>query len=142
MGWRCGCERIPAMRISMRSVIKCLSVLGAVGSCAEGEDVSFDTTALTRVVDVSVAASSDDAEERASGSVALTSTDLELVTDSVVQIVGIRFPDVTIPRGATITAAYVQFSVDEATSDATSLTIRAQAADTAPTFTTATANIS
>jgi len=90
-----------------------------------------------------VAASADDAEQKTStGSVSLTSSDLELTTESSVQIVGIRFAGVAIPRGATILNAYLQFKVDEATSTATSLTVQAQAADNASTFTTATGNIS
>jgi hypothetical protein len=90
-----------------------------------------------------VAAGSDDAEEAASGSVSLTSSDLELVTDgSVVQTVGLRFAGLAIPAGATITNAYIQFTADEAQSVATNLTIAAQAADNAPTFTTAAFNVS
>jgi hypothetical protein len=106
-------------------------------------DAAFvpDDTATTRL-EVRVAAGSDDAEESSSGSVSLGSSDLELVTDASVQTVGIRFAGLAIPPGAVIRSAAVQFQVDEATSDATALTIHAQAADNAPTFTTATANIS
>jgi hypothetical protein len=51
------------------------------------------------VVNVAVAASSDDAEERGT-SVDLASSDLELVTDgTVVQTLGLRFPAVAVPRG-------------------------------------------
>jgi PKD repeat protein len=81
-----------------------------------------------------VAASADDAEESASGSVTLTSSDLELVYDSSNQTVGIRFTNVTVPKNATITGAYVQFEVDEATTGATSLTVAGQAADDPVTF--------
>ena len=93
--------------------------------------------------DVRVAAASDDAEEATSGSVALTSSDLEFVTDgSTTQTVGMRFAGLGIPAGATITSAYIQFVADEAQSDATTLTIKAQAADNAPTFTTTAFNVS
>jgi uncharacterized protein YjiK len=85
-------------------------------------------------IQVRVAASSDDAEESASGSMALSSSDLELVFDGSNQTVGMRFNGVTIPQGATITNAYVQFQVDEATSEATSLTVRGEATDNAATF--------
>ena len=64
-------------------------------------------------LEVRVAASSDDAEETASGRMSLTSSDLELVYDGSDQTVGIRFNGVTIPQGASIRSAYVQFQVDE-----------------------------
>jgi hypothetical protein len=91
---------------------------------------------------VRVAASIDDAEESATGVMDLTSTDLELVFDKSNQTVGMRFRAVTVPRGATIISADVQFQVDENDSPATSLGIRGEAADNAATFTTATRNIS
>jgi hypothetical protein len=91
---------------------------------------------------VRVAAGSDDAEEAPSGAVDLSSSDLELVTDSVQQTVGLRFAGLAIPAGATITSASIQFVADESQSVATSLTIRAQAADTAATFTTTGFNVS
>jgi sugar lactone lactonase YvrE len=89
-------------------------------------------------LELRVAASSDDAEERPSGGVALASTDLELVLDGTrLQTVGIRFRDVGIPVGATIVSAYVQFQADEVSTGATTLVIEGQAADNAGTFTTA-----
>ena len=96
----------------------------------------------TPTVEVRVAASSDDAEEQATGGVSLTSSDLELVFDGSNQTVGMRFTGVDIPPGAEIVTAYVQFQVDEPFSDPTSLTIQGQTADNAATFTTATNNIS
>jgi uncharacterized protein YjiK len=85
-------------------------------------------------VQVRVAMGSDDAEESAAGSMSVSSSDLELVFDGSDQLVGLRFNAVAIPRGATINSASVQFQVDEATSTATALTIRGQAADNAATF--------
>jgi hypothetical protein len=94
------------------------------------------------VQDVPVATGTDDAEER-SASVSLTGTDLELVVDgTTVQTVGMRFAGLLVPPGATITAASVQFSVDEASTAPTSLVIAGQAADNAPTFTTVSKNVS
>ena len=46
------------------------------------------------------------------GEVDLTSSDLELVFDHDPSWVGLRFREVLIPKGATITEAYVQFTVD------------------------------
>ncbi|MCB0190947.1 MAG: hypothetical protein KDJ65_03285 [Anaerolineae bacterium] len=116
---------------------------------ADDSDLStFDEVTITvvestggNVVEVRVAASSDDAEEEA-GDVDLDSSDLELVFDDSNQTVGMRFNGVNIPQGATITGAYVQFQVDETGSTATSLTIQGQAANNASTFTTANNNIS
>ena len=88
-------------------------------------------------------AGADDAEESASGSVALTSGDLELVTDGTsVQTVGLRFPLPAVPRGATVTQARIQFSTDEVKTAATSLQVAAQDADNAAAFTTASLNVS
>jgi hypothetical protein len=89
-----------------------------------------------------VTAGTDDVEENAAGTVLLYSSDIELVYDLGVQKVGLRFPNVTIPRGTTITRAYVQFEAKEAQSEATALTIQAQAADNAATFAATTGNVS
>jgi hypothetical protein len=74
--------------------------------------------------------------------VSLDSSDLELVDDSGVQTVGMRFLNVTVPPGATIVNAYVQFQVDETTSVATNLRIEAHDVDNAGVFTTSSNNIS
>ncbi len=57
----------------------------------------------------------DDMEERPDGSLDWDSSDLEITeeSDSNNQQIGLRFSDLSIPKGATITSAYVQFSVDE-----------------------------
>jgi hypothetical protein len=93
-------------------------------------------------LNVRIATSSDDAEESATGSISLTSSDLELVFDGSNQVVGLRFNGVTIPRGASIVNAYVQFQVDEAQSEATTLTIQGEASDNPATFSSASRNIS
>ena len=96
------------------------------------------------IFEVRVATGSDDAEERVSnGNVNHSSSDLELVSDgSNNQLVGMRFTNVTIPNGATISSAYIQFQVDETNSGATSVNIQGQAIDDAPTFTTGNSDIS
>jgi hypothetical protein len=103
-------------------------------------------------VEVQVSASSDDAEECAADHVVyLTSSDIELIRDDNAgggslctgdQEVGIRFNGVDIPQGATITNAYVQFQVDETSSEETLLTIVGQVVDNAATFSSATGDIS
>ncbi len=75
----------------------------------------------------------DDAEERISnGNVSRGSTDLELVFDSGLQIVGMRFNAVAVPQGATINSAYIEFVTDETDSNSTSVTIYAEDSDNAP----------
>ena len=91
-----------------------------------------------------VSAGSDDAEEftASNGWIYLTGNDLELIYDTQVQIVGMRFNNIPIPNGATILDARIQFTVKDATTGACSLVIRGQAADHATTFTTSRYNIS
>jgi hypothetical protein len=105
-------------------------------------DVSVTMADGTVALDVRVTGSSDDAEESASGGVSLTSSDLELVYDGSNQTVGVRFKGVTIPKGAQIVSAYVQFQTDEANTETTSLSLAGQAVDSAPTFAGTTRNIS
>ncbi|HEX6813149.1 MAG TPA: hypothetical protein VF384_16115, partial [Planctomycetota bacterium] len=94
------------------------------------------------VLERTVAASWDDAEEQPTA-VTRSSTDLEMVTDGTIpQIVGIRFLNLTIPPGAFITSANVQFTADAVHSGATSLSIVGQADDNAATFQTTTGSIS
>ena len=122
--------------------------LTAVATDAAGNARTSDPVAVTvsnqttaTALNVPVKAAADDAEERTSGSTYIDSSDLELVTDAGnVQTVGMRFAGVTVPRNATVTNAYVQFTVDEVTTGATSLTLRAQAADAAATFVAGTGN--
>ncbi len=53
-----------------------------------------------------------------------------------------RFNDLNIPQGVTITNASIQFKVDETNSGTTTLMIEGQATDNAPMFTRANDNIS
>ena len=65
----------------------------------------------------------------------LTSSDLELGADgSTLQYAAMRFNNLTIPTGATILSAFIEFEVDETGSDPTSVLIQGQAADNAPAF--------
>jgi len=94
---------------------------------------------------VSVSSSSDDAEEEvATGTMNLTSNDLELIYDGGAQLVGIRFDNVQIPDGATLYRAYLQFQTDETDSeeDPTNLIIHGELSPTSMTFTSDVNNIS
>jgi hypothetical protein len=90
--------------------------------------------------------SSDDAEEGAlNGAVALESSDLELgeydtwaAIDDVpqgVQTIGLRFTGVTIPQGATILSASIQFTCDVGGSDPAEMTIYGENTADALTYT-------
>lgn len=84
-----------------------------------------------------VTSGADDVEERQTGTVAIDSSDLELVIDGTkIQTVGIRFTDIDIPEGAVITAAYVQFQADKTSAGEVSLLIRGQDSDDAAAFST------
>lgn len=96
----------------------------------------------TAVLNIPISASTDDAEEAASGTVNRVNGDLELALDATPQTVGLRFQSVAVPQGATILSAYVQFRADEKSSTEVTLTIEGQAADNAPTFTGASFGIS
>jgi hypothetical protein len=93
-------------------------------------------------LNVRVSASSDDAEESASGNINLTHPYLDLVFDKSNQIVGMRFSNLTLPQSATIHYAYVQFQTGKVSSQVTSLSIKGQAADNPPTFRNLKKNIS
>jgi hypothetical protein len=115
------------------------------GELTASDEVTIvvEPVAEVTTLEVRVAASSDDAEERSSGSMRLTSSDLELVYDRTnQQTVGMRFNGVDIPQGATIVNAYLQFQADETSSEVTSLTIQGEDHDNAPTFTSSRGGIS
>jgi hypothetical protein len=92
------------------------------------------------ILDVRVAARSDDAEERLSGVVKYVSKDLDMVDDptqsGVQQTIGIRFNGLTIPQGAVITNAYVQFESSAFDDDVTTLLFNGEDTDNAATFDT------
>ncbi len=104
-------------------------------------DFSWGQEALT--FDRRIAAGADDVEQVASsGAMRLTSSDLEFVADGAdVQLVGLRFPNVDVPQGATLQEAWLELQVDEVTTGAASLRIEGQDADDAQPFTTAADNL-
>ncbi len=98
-----------------------------------------------------VSQGTDDAEEcLTNNSSYLTSSDLEFVRDdnpqggspcASAQSVGIRFQNITIPQGATVTSAYLEFTVDETDTESTNLTFHGENTDNSSPFTTANYNI-
>ena len=106
-------------------------------SCATATNPLTTTSAPAR--------SEDDAEEAlATGGMLVNGQNIDMTEDSGVnQIIGLRFPNIGLPRNAVIVTARVQFTTGAAPANGiTNLTIRGQAADDAPIFTTATGNIS
>ena len=100
-------------------------------------EVTVTSGGAPATIEVRINAAFDDVEEDFDGSVTASSSDLELVEDPNAQVVGLRFTPVEIPAGATVTNAYIQFTVDEETMTPTNLEVRAElSADAAP-FTTA-----
>jgi len=92
--------------------------------------VSADT------LSVSISSGNDDAEERlSSGSMYITSSDLELTRDSSrEQEVGMRFTNIQIPQAANINSAFIQFTVDEVDTETTNLVFHGHDTDDAPSF--------
>jgi len=92
-------------------------------------------------VEVRVSDGNDDVEQNGiDNSINFGSSDLELVNDDAQgdQIIGIRFPGISIPQGSTITNAYILFTTDEANRDSspaqTDLIIEGEASDNAAVF--------
>jgi hypothetical protein len=107
--------------------------LTATASDAAGNSATSTAVAVnvsnsgSFVLTTAVAVGADDAEQKASGSMNLTSSDLDMVLDSSTTItVGLRFIGINIPTTATITSAYIQFRSDEVGSAGTNLTIQGQ----------------
>ena len=83
-------------------------------------------TAVKKIFETRVKDGDDDAEEHSDGHLSMSSSDLEMTQEHDKQIVGIRFTNITIPHGAIITKAYLQFQVDETSSGTSDLTITTQ----------------
>ncbi len=118
------------------------------GGPANSNLSSYACGSTTGTVDVQVSSSSDDAEQDAtSNAVNTTSTDLDFLSNrgSAPNYghVGMRFNNITVPTGATITSASIEFRANGTgvSGGSPSMTIKAQAADNALTFTTGNNNI-
>jgi hypothetical protein len=105
--------------------------------------------AQTITLNRSIATGSDDAEECVPGgtgtvgAIDLTSSDLEIMLDgSKKQMIGVRVANITIPAGAVIQSAYIQFSTKGDTNPVLgNAYLSIQDADNAATFTTTAFNI-
>ena len=122
------------MPVSPRSVVLLALALALLGLPVSGLPVAAgaEDPAGTTVREVRVTTGSSDAEQGVSGSLSTGSSDLELTTDgSTRQVVGMRFAALEVPKGATITRAYVQFKTAEVSTGPAALVLRAEAADDA-----------
>jgi len=110
------------------------------------KQVTINIGAINNTLEVRVIAKNNDAEENRfnNGSIDLYSSDLELYTEESVdpQVVGIRFQDIFIPQGATITEAYIEFTVDESTSGNVTMNVAGEAVDNSSVFTAVAYDIS
>lgn len=98
-----------------------------------------------QTLSVRVAASSDDAEQRANGDVRVASDELEMTQSEDQhgqQLIGLRFPNIAIPNGATVSSAVIEFTTEFATSEPASLIIYGEAVADAAAFVEASENIS
>ena len=86
------------------------------------------------IVEVAVALPDDDVEEASDGSLSRDSTDLELVTEESIQVVGLRFESLDVPVGSRIESAWVQFTADESSRGRVDLEVGAGAMDDAGLF--------
>jgi hypothetical protein len=83
--------------------------------------------AYADTLEVQVASGNDDAEENNAGNIDLGSSDLEIGAQGGggdAQLIGMRFADIDIPRGALINSANIQFTVDEEDDEVQSLPIQ------------------
>jgi hypothetical protein len=105
---------------------------------------SSQTSTGQTTVTSSITAGSDAAEEDKSNAVVeFVSNDLELTDDGAkTQVVGMRFNNIAVPKGATITSAIIEFTAEKSESGATSVAFQAEAQDNAPAFAATPHNIS
>ena len=107
--------------------------------------VNITVGVVAQTFEKRIANGMDDVEQNGTnGSIYTNSSDMELVNDGSKgnQIVGLRFTGITVPQGATITKAYIQFTVDETSSGTTNLNIKGQDINDAPAFASSTNNVS
>ena len=105
---------------------------GNVSGLSEGVVVTLSEPLLA----VRVSSGADDAEEFEDGGVDRNGSDLELVEDGNrgAQVVGLRFQGVSLPAGAEVVRAWIEFGTDETSSGPVDLTIQGLAEDSPAQF--------
>ncbi|MGH1493216.1 MAG: SdiA-regulated domain-containing protein [Acidimicrobiales bacterium] len=104
-----------------------------VGSFAGGVN---PVAAAAGTVDVRSTAQNDSVEQRTNdGYMYRTSSDLEFFNDGAIpQAIGVRFRNVIIPEGATITSSWIEFTAKGSSSGSTQFTIRGDASTSPPEY--------
>ncbi len=111
---------LTALGANVQNVTKL--AIGVEGNGAKGtlylDDIQLVASAPPPVSEWRITDDADDVEEAvATGGMDITSSDLELPYENEsqgnLQITGLRFTGIPIPKGATITEAWVRFQVDE-----------------------------
>ncbi|TYP72756.1 fibronectin type III domain-containing protein [Aquimarina intermedia] len=104
-------------------------------------DGTVDPDPESGTITVPIVSGADDVEEDKNGALYTNSSDLELVYDSSnnssYQTIGLRFQSVRLPKNATITSAYLQFTADESNSATTELQIALENSSNSPAFSSA-----
>ena len=106
--------------------------------------VSADAAFGGKVWETRVSSGNDDAEEDVSGGgMDLSSSDLEIFDDGGLQVIGLRFVDIPIPKGAIVDNAFIEFTCDETDggTQPVSALIEGQLNPNPPTFAGVTNNI-
>jgi len=99
--------------------------------------LAFFLASTAQTICVRVSTSLDDIEEAADGFQRSNSSDIELVNDVSEfgdQIIGLRFNGISIPQGAVIENATIQFTSDETDVSTVQLTISGEDVDNSPAF--------
>ncbi len=111
----------------------------------DSDTIPEDGGCTVRTATVQISAGTDDAEERLNdrNKVSLTSTDLEIPRDGWrSQLIGLRFPNLRVPKNAEIISSSIEFEVDQYRSGFLSMQIAGQSHDNPPTFSTDNRDIS
>lgn len=110
--------------------------------------------AQTTTIQIPVATGADDADEVVEDNLLVNTGDMKLDNDELEMIyddnllrlchvkVGIRFANITVPQGATIYNAYIQFTCKQTGSDVVNLTFHGQNSNNPAPFTDGSGNIS
>jgi hypothetical protein len=118
--WQVWSIDLASVGAGLQSVTKL--AIGIDGNGASGtlyvDDIGLYALAAALVTEVMIATDDDDVEEEvATGGMDMTSSDLELPYEgtgqSTLQVIGLRYTDIFIEKGAAITEVWVQFQVDE-----------------------------
>ena len=119
------------------------AAVGAVGEFREiqrlAESVGAVSGSGAGFANIRVSDNSDDAEEDNGGGISRNNDKIEL---GQMKYVGLRFQSASIPQGATITTAYIEFKAADANTESTDITIWGEDTDDASQFGTGNNDIS